>query len=86
MKYDYTKDVMVVEGKEYSLKPFRKYLVQVCHDIVTAHRVARIWSSGKYRDTYDWQQIYFLASELLITKQYIDEINSQSPGSVSERG
>ena len=65
---------MISEGVEYPLKPFRKWLLDNHSDLCSGHFIKAIAVGTSVRFTYDWQHIYFIASEYSFTKNYIDEL------------
>lgn len=73
---------MVVEGKSYPLKPFRQWLLSNHEQLCNGHFIKAVRLKDRTKFTYDWQHIYFLADQYQFTKQFTDEINSQSTGSV----
>jgi hypothetical protein len=77
---------MNIDGVEYNLSNFRTWLVKHHRDIVDSHFVKAITMGKRTTFFHDWQHIYFLASELLITKQYTNELNSSSIKPISDRG
>lgn len=78
--FNYEKDTFEVGGTEYSLSPFRSWLLDNHQTLCANHFVKAINVNGKVRFTYDWQHIYFLANEYSITKQYINELSKKSSG------
>jgi len=71
MRYDFSKDIMVIEGVEYPLKPYRKWLAENHERLVTGHFIKALTIGGKTKFYYDWQTIYFLADEYLFLKDYL---------------
>lgn len=74
MKYDYSKDIVSVDGVDYELKPFRKWLMQNHESLVVGHFVKAIRIGSQTKFYYDWQTIYFLASEYGFFQNYIDSL------------
>lgn len=74
MKYDYSKDILIMDGVEYQLKPFRKWLMRNHESLVVGHFVKAIRSGDQTKFYYDWQTIYFLASEYGFLQSYIDSL------------
>ena len=71
MRYDFSKDIMVFEGKEYPLKPYRKWLIANHERLVSGHFVKALTMGDKTKFYYDWQTIYFLSEEYLFLNDYI---------------
>lgn len=78
IKYDYSDDKMVVDGVDYPLHPYRKWLVQNHEQLCSGHFIKAIKVGDKTRFTYDWQTIFLKAEEYLFLKNYVNEINSTS--------
>ena len=70
MRYDYSKDIMVIDGVEHSLKPYRKWLFQNHERLVSGHFIKALTFADKTKFYYDWQTIYFLAEEYLFINEY----------------
>ena len=79
-KYDYAKDTATVDGTKIDLAPFRRWLLYNHEQLCSSHFVKAVTIAGKTKFTYDWQHIYFVADQYGFTKNYIDEVNSESPG------
>ena len=73
MKYDYTKDIVITNGVEHQLKPYRKWLLANHESLVVGHFVKALTIGGKTKFYYDWQTIYFLASEYGFFENYLNE-------------
>jgi len=71
MRYDFTKDIMVIEGTEYPLKPYRKWLRENHDRLVSGHFIKALTLGDKTKFYYDWQTIYFLSEEYLFLNQYL---------------
>jgi len=71
MRYDFSKDTMVIDGVEYPLKPYRNWLKENHERLVSGHFVKALTIAGKTKFYYDWQTIYFLAEEYLFINEYI---------------
>jgi hypothetical protein len=71
MSYDFGKDVMIVEGVEHPLKPYRKWLIQNHEQLVNGHFVKALSIGGKVKFYYDWQAVYFLAHEYGFLHKYL---------------
>lgn len=80
IKFDYAKDVMTVDGVDFQLVPFRKWLLKTHEQLCNGHYIRAIKTGNKTRFTYDWQQIYFLADQYEFTKQYIHELHLNTTG------
>lgn len=74
MKYDFTKDIMVIDGVEYQLKPYRKWLFENHEKLVTGHFIKALTIAGKTKFYYDWQAIYFLSAEYQFVDDYLKTI------------
>jgi len=74
MKYDYTLDIVIKDGVEYQLKPYRKWLFTNHESLVVGHFVKALRVGDKTKFYYDWQTIYFLASEYGFFQDYIDSL------------
>lgn len=74
MRYDFSKDIMVVDGTEYPLKPYRQWLMKNHERLVTGHFVKALSIAGRTKFYYDWQTVYFLAEEYLFLKTYIETL------------
>jgi len=74
--YDYIADTMNVEGVKFPLPPFRKWLLSNHEQLCNAHFIRAIKIGAKTKFTYDWQHIFFIASEYNFTKQYINELSA----------
>lgn len=71
MKYDYSKDILILDGEEYALKPYRKWLMANHESLVVGHFVKAIKIGKETKFYYDWQTIYFLSSEYGFLSNYI---------------
>lgn len=71
MRYDFVKDTMNVDGIEYQLKPYRKWLTDNHERLVSGHFVKALTMGDKTKFYYDWQTIYFLAEEYQFLNDYI---------------
>lgn len=71
MRYDFTKDLMVIDGTTYPLKPYRKWLRENHDRLVSGHFIKALTLGDKTKFYYDWQTIYFLAEEYLFLNDYI---------------
>lgn len=74
IRFDYSLDVMVLDEKEYPLRPLRKYLTSNHPELVQGHFIKAIRVGGKTKFTFDWDTIYFKAKEYGLIKNYIHEI------------
>lgn len=74
MKYDYSLDVLILGDTEYALKPYRKWLLTNHESLVTGHFVKALKVGNLTKFYYDWQTIYFLASEYGFLQDYIDSL------------
>lgn len=74
MKYDYSKDIVSVDGVDYELKPYRKWLMQNHEPLVVGHFVKAIRAGNQTKFYYDWQTIYFLAHEYGFFQDYIGSL------------
>lgn len=73
MIYDYVSDLMRINGVNYSLKDYRKWMKRNHPDIIVNHMVRYVRKNDKMTPTYDWQHIYFIAEEYGLLKKYINE-------------
>lgn len=73
LKYDYSKDLMTLDGVDYPLSNFRKWLLTNHEQLCNGHFIKSIKCGGKIKFTYDWQHIYFVAEQYEFTKQYIHD-------------
>jgi len=71
MRYDFVKDTMTIDGIEYQLKPYRKWLTDNHERLVSGHFVKALTIGDKTKFYYDWQTIYFLAEEYQFLNDYI---------------
>lgn len=71
MRYDFSKDTMVIDGVEYPLKPYRKWLTENHERLVSGHFVKALTIGDKTKFYYDWQTIYFLSEEYLFLNEYL---------------
>lgn len=74
MRYDFSKDTMVIDGKSYQLKPYRKWLKDNHERLVSGHFVKALTIGDKTKFYYDWQTIYFLAEEYQFLNDYLKSI------------
>lgn len=74
VKYDYINDTFTLNGKIYELKPYRKWLLANQSDLCTNHFIKAILKDKKIVFTFDWQCIYFTASEYGIINEYINSL------------
>lgn len=72
MRYDYSKDLMSVEGVEYKLGPYRKWLMSNHESLCSGHFVKALRVAGKTKFYFDWQTIYHLSQEYGFLTQYIE--------------
>lgn len=77
--YNYSKDIMVVDGTEYPLKPYRKWLFQHHEALCNGHFVKALQVLGKTKFYFDWQSIYLKASEYEFLNNYIHELSTLPP-------
>lgn len=78
VKYDYIEDIMIVDGVEYQLRPYRIWLIQNHEQLCSGHFIKAIRVGDKTRFTYDWQTIYFKSEEYQFLNNYMHEINTTS--------
>lgn len=71
VKYDYSKDTMNVDGVEYPLRPFRKWLISNHEGMVQKHFIKALTTVHGTKYTFDWAHIYFLASEYGFLTNYL---------------
>ena len=71
MKYDFVKDTMTIDGKDYPLRDFRKWLIINHEELVKGHFIKAIKVMDYTKFTYDWQTIYFKASEYGLLTDYL---------------
>jgi hypothetical protein len=71
MGYDFVKDVMIIEGVEYALKPYRKWLIQNHEQLVNGHFIKALTVGGQTKFYYDWQAVYFLSAEYGFVNNYL---------------
>lgn len=74
MKYDYSKDIVSVDGVDYELKPYRKWLMRNHESLVVGHFVKAIKIGSQTKFYYDWQTIYFLANEYGFFQDYVSSL------------
>ena len=74
MKYDYSKDIMILDGQDYDLKPYCKWLMANHESLVVGHFVKAIQIGKETKFYYDWQTIYFLASEYGFLQTYLNSL------------
>jgi hypothetical protein len=74
MKYDYSKDIVSVDGVDYELKPYRKWLMRNHESLVVGHFVKAIKVGSQTKFYYDWQTIYFLANEYGFFQDYVSSL------------
>jgi hypothetical protein len=71
MLHDFSRDVMVIDGVEHPLKPYRKWLLVNHESLVTGHFIKSLRVGEIVKFYYDWQTIYFLASEYGFLNNYL---------------
>ena len=64
---------MTIDGEDYLLSPFRKWLLANHEQLCNGHFIKSIRVGDKIKFTYDWQHIYFVAEQYEFTKNYINE-------------
>ena len=74
IKYDYSNDIMNIDGSDYQLKPYRKWLISNHEEMVQRHFVKAISTPRGTKYTFDWSHIYFLASEYGLLSNYLKSI------------
>lgn len=72
-----------MDGKTYSLKPYRKWLITNRESLCDGHFIRTIIHKGKFKHTYDWQSIYHRSEVYLFLWDYIKyyEGNTATTGS-----
>jgi hypothetical protein len=76
IKYDYTIDIVTVDGVDYQLEDYRKWLLINNEQLCNGHFIKAVNVKGKTTFTYDWQSIYLKAEEYQFLNDYIHECNS----------
>jgi len=71
IKYDYSEDLMVIDGVNYPLKPYRKWLIINHEELVSNHFIKSITTLSGQKQTFDWAHIYFVAGEYGFISSYI---------------
>lgn len=76
IKYNYSLDIMTINGDEYPLIPYRKWLIKNHETLCNGHFVKAIKMLGKTKFYYDWQAIYFIAFEYQFLNKYLHELST----------
>lgn len=74
IKYDYSADLMTIDGVDYPLKPYRKWLTINHEELVKNHFIRSIQTLNGPKHTFDWAHIYFVASEYGFVSSYINTL------------
>jgi hypothetical protein len=74
--YDYSKDIMAIDGSEYPLSPYRKWLFKNHESLCNGHFIKALKVLGKTKFYFDWQSIYLKASEYQFLNNYINELST----------
>ena len=67
---------MIVDGEEYSLSPYRKWLLKNHESLCNGHFVKALKVLDKTKFYFDWQSIYLKASEYQFLKTYLYELSA----------
>lgn len=65
---------MVVDGTEYHLSPYRKWLFTNHESMCNGHFIKALKIMGKTKFYFDWQSIFLKASEYEFLNNYINEL------------
>ncbi len=76
IKYDYLRDIMLIDGEEYPLKHYRIWLINNHESLCNGHFVKAIKMLEKTKFYYDWQAIYFIAFEYQFLNKYLYELST----------
>lgn len=74
VSYDYSKDIMFIDGVDFPLRPYRRWLIEFHESLCTGHFIKAIRSFDKIKYTYDWDTIYFKAAQYEFLNQYLKTI------------
>lgn len=74
INYDYSKDTMTIDGTEYHLRPYRKWLIQNHEGLCAGSFIKAISVGDITKYTYDWDTIYFKAAQYEFLNQYLKTI------------
>jgi hypothetical protein len=67
---------MVIDGVDYPLKPYRKWLTMNHDSLVSGHFVKALQVLGHTKFYFDWQSIYLKASEYQFLNDYLHELSA----------
>jgi hypothetical protein len=73
IKYDYSEDLMSVDGDSFPLKPYRKWLISNHEELVSNHFIRSINTINGTKHTFDWAHIYFIAGEYGFISDYLKQ-------------
>lgn len=71
IKYNYNSDLVNVDGVDYQLSLYRRWLLLNHHQLCSGHFIKAIVVKGKTKFTYDWQSIYLRAEEYEFLNDFI---------------
>lgn len=74
--YNYSKDTMTIDGTEYSLGPYRRWLIENHESLCSGHFVKALTVMNKTKFYFDWQSIYLKASEYNFLNDYLNELST----------
>lgn len=73
VKYDYSSDVVTVDGVDYPLSDYRRWLLLNHSQLCSGHFIKAIKIKDKTVFTYDWQSIYLRAEEYEFLNDFIHD-------------
>jgi hypothetical protein len=77
IKYNYSEDLVFIDGVDYNLEPYRRWLLKNYDQLCSSSFVKAISIKDKIIFTYDWQTIYLKAEEYFFLNQYIDQLHHE---------
>lgn len=76
ISYNYLTDTMEIDGTEYPINPYRKWLLANHEELCSGHFVKALSILGKTKFYYDWQSIFLKASEYKFLNNYLNELST----------
>lgn len=73
IKYDYTRDLFTLDGLEYDLTHYRRWLLANHEQLCNGHFIRAVKVGDKTKFTFDWQSIFLKAEEYQFINNYIHE-------------
>jgi len=72
-KYDFKLDILLVNNNSYSLKDYRKWLLNNHETLCQKHFIKALTIGGVTKFTFDWQGVYNTSERYNFLKNFIDE-------------